>query len=100
MNNDDVCDLCKGIGKNFVNENCLFCNGTGEWNDVAAAYLKNHICQCILLDRKFCPVCELKCHHDSSSSPKQIIDDSPGGLGAVKGTIHVDSKQEEDEIVA
>lgn len=101
---ESPCDMCKGSGKNTFNETCPYCNGTGEWNDVAAAFMKNHICQCIFLDRKFCPVCEKKCHHDSSLSPKQIIDDSFSGLGATTGTIHdiVDDTvpQEEEGIIA
>ncbi len=80
MSSDDYCDICKGKGKNMFEESCPYCNGTGEWNASAQAYLKNHICQCIFLDRKFCPVCSKKCHHDSSLNPKQII--VPGGDGA------------------
>jgi len=38
-----VCDVCNGGGKNMFNEICPYCNGTGEWNDAAAAYLKNHM---------------------------------------------------------
>ncbi len=95
---ESPCDICKGTCKNQFNEICPYCNGTGEWNDAAAAYLKHHICQCIFLDRVFCPVCEKKCHHDSALSPKQVIDDSPGGLGASKGS--VDDTVQEEEIVA
>ena len=29
----DVCDVCIGTGKNYFNESCTYCNGTGEWND-------------------------------------------------------------------
>lgn len=98
---ESPCDVCRGTGKNLFKESCPFCNGTGEWNDAAAAFMINHICQCILLDRKFCPVCELKCHHDTTLSPKCTIDDSPGGLGAAKSveTIEPEIPQEE-EIVA
>jgi len=79
---ESFCDMCKGDGKNQFNEVCPYCNGTGEWNDAASAYLKNHICQCITLDRKFCPVCEKKCHHDSSQTPKQRIEPGYGGMTA------------------
>jgi hypothetical protein len=75
--NDDYCDFCKGLS--IGSKNCVYCNGTGKWNASAQAYLKNHICQCIVLDRKFCPVCNQKCHHDSSLSPKQKIDPGYGG---------------------
>lgn len=81
MSSEDYCDFCKGSGKNFFNESCPYCNATGEWNQVAQTYVKNHICQCIILDRKFCPVCEKKCHHDASLNPKQTIDPGYGGLG-------------------
>jgi len=94
---ESPCDICKGSGKTMFKENCPYCNGTGEWNDIAAAFLKNHICQCITLDRKFCPVCEMKCHHDTASSPKQVIDSGYGGMGAAKDTVH--SKLEEEIIV-
>ena len=76
---DDVCDLCKGVGSWNANP-CVYCNGTGEWNQAAQSYLKNHICQCITLDRKFCPVCNKPCHHDTSLSPKQTIDSGHGGM--------------------
>lgn len=76
---DDICDFCKGVGKSssYV---CVYCNGTGEWNAAAQSYLKNHICQCIALDRKFCPICNKSCHHDTSLNPKQKIDPGNGGI--------------------
>ena len=68
---EDVCDFCKGVSSSsYV---CVYCNGTGEWNQAAQAYVKNHICQCIVLDRKFCPVCNKPCHHDTTLNPKQTI---------------------------
>ena len=78
---DDICDFCKGVGKSssYV---CVYCNGTGEWNQAAQAYMKNHICQCIVLDRKFCPVCNKTCHHDTSLNPKQKIDPGNGGMSS------------------
>ena len=76
---EDVCDFCKGVGKSSTNV-CVYCNGTGEWNQAAQAYVKNHICQCIVLDRKFCPVCNKACHHDTSLNPKQTIDPGHGGM--------------------
>jgi DnaJ-class molecular chaperone len=77
MSNEDYCDFCKGMPTG--SKMCVYCNGTGEWNQTAQAYLKNHICQCIFFDRKFCPVCHKKCHHDASLSPKQKIDPGWGG---------------------
>ena len=41
---EDLCDLCKGVGT-FGSSMCVFCNGTGEWNQAAQAYVENHICQ-------------------------------------------------------
>jgi RecJ-like exonuclease len=80
----DFCVLCNGVGKNQFNENCTYCNGTGEPNNLAEEYLHNHICQCIMWDRKFCPVCKKECHHDTSLSPKQKIDPGYGGLASPK----------------
>lgn len=91
---EDTCEVCTGTGKNIFNEICPYCNGTGEWNGAAAAYVKNHICQCINWDRVFCPICKKKCHHNASLSPKQVIDSGYGGLGAAKS---VTPPQEEEE---
>ena len=76
---DNVCDFCNGAGT-FSSNRCVYCNGTGEWNSAAQAYMKNHICQCILLDRTFCPICNKKCHHDTTLNPKQKIDPGHGGI--------------------
>jgi len=76
---EDYCDMCKG-NKSFLGKECVYCNGTGEWNMAAQAYLKNHICQCIIFDRNHCPVCEKKCHHDTTLNPKQTIDPGYGGM--------------------
>ena len=79
---ESTCDVCKGTMKNIFNETCTYCNGTGKWNDAAAVYLKNHICQCVNWDRKNCPICMQKCHHDSHQTPKQKIDPGYGGMTA------------------
>ncbi len=100
---ESPCDLCKGTGKNQFDKTCCYCNGTGEWNDAAASFMKNHICQCDTLDRKFCPICESKCHHDSHQTPKQVIDSGYGGLSATISITTNDSvtaTQLEEEIVA
>lgn len=73
-----VCAACRK-GKNHFDETCTYCNGTGEWNQAAQSYIKNHICQCILLDRRWCPACNEPCHHDSSCTPKCVIDSGYGG---------------------
>lgn len=82
MSSDGYCDFCKRTGKNYFNETCPYCNGTGEWNQAAQSYIQNHICQCITLDRKFCPVCNKACHHDTSLSPKQKIEPGGGGIAS------------------
>ena len=79
---DKKCAICKGDG-HFMDRSCVYCNGTGEWNKVAEAYVRNHICQCIILDRVWCPVCHKKCHHDASLSPKQKIEPGPGGISYI-----------------
>ncbi len=76
---NDKCDFCRGTGRS-TSGMCVYCNGTGEWNQAAQAYVKNHICQCITLDRKFCPVCNKACHHDTTLSPRQKIDPGYGGM--------------------
>ena len=85
---EDVCDFCKGMGSSSSNI-CVYCNGTGEWNNAAQAYVKNHICQCIVLDRKFCPVCNKPCHHDTTLNPKQKIDPGFGGMSQPDITVSV-----------
>lgn len=74
----DKCDFCGGEGS-AIGITCVYCNGTGEWNFAAQSYLKNHICQCITWDRKHCPVCQKKCHHGTTSGPRQTIDGGHGG---------------------
>jgi len=92
---EGVCEVCMGTTKNLFNESCPYCNGTGEWNEAAASYVKNHICQCINWDRNFCPICKKKCHHDTPLSPKQVIDPGYGGLGTAKSI----PKKEEEMII-
>ena len=67
MTEQDSCVVCKGTGIiELLDSSCPFCNGTGENS-------KSHICQCIFLDRKQCPICEKKCHHDTPNRPKVLI---------------------------
>jgi len=99
MSSDDYCIVCRKTGTTFDNRICPFCNGTGEPNNTAEEYMRDHICQCIVLDREFCPVCEKKCHHDASLSPKQIIDPGHGGLGAARSTPS-EEEEIEEEIIA
>jgi len=80
MSDSGNCVICIGTGKNMFNETCTYCNGTGEYNNLAEVYLKNHICQCLLWDRTHCPICKKKCHHTSSQTPKQRIVPGYGGM--------------------
>lgn len=102
---DDVCDFCKGVSSDSTNV-CVYCNGTGEWNQAAQSYVKNHICQCIVLDRKFCPVCNKACHHDTSLSPKQKIVPGHGGqtksmqLNSSIANSEAEPIEEEEPIIA
>lgn len=98
MSNDDYCDFCKGISQE--SKTCVYCNGTGEWNQAAQAYVKNHICQCIFWDRKFCPVCKQKCHHDASLSPKQKIDPGWDGDASTRNyNVGNDTSPKEEELI-
>ncbi len=97
MSSDDYCDLCNGKGTYFSDKACTYCNGTGNWNQAAQSYVKNHECQCIFLDREHCPICHKICHHDTSVSPKQIIDDGFSGMGNIKATTE---ESKEIEVVA
>lgn len=103
MSQDNICVICDGT-KIFLGHTCSFCNGTGEWNQTGENYLKEHICQCIVWGRKFCPVCGKLCHHDSSSTPKQVIDSGYGGmsntLSIVTGTSTTSEPVEEQMITA
>lgn len=90
---EDVCDFCNGMGS-FASNKCVYCNGTGEWNQAAQGYMKSHICQCILLDRTFCPICNKPCHHNTTLNPKQKLDPGPGG------TSTKESYKIETEIIA
>jgi len=89
LSEDNICIICDGK-KIYLGHPCTFCNGTGEWNQAGENYLKDHICQCIIWGREFCPVCGKKCHHDSHCTPKQTIDSGYGGLSA---TISITSKE-------
>ncbi|MCY3853974.1 MAG: hypothetical protein OXF28_01380 [Thaumarchaeota archaeon] len=68
------CAVCNGEGTiDIFTSACPFCNGTGDYNKSAESYLKSHICQCIFLDRKICPLCKKRCHHDTPNRPKVLV---------------------------
>lgn len=70
----EKCAVCNGDGIiELLGSDCPFCNGTGEPNKAAKAYLDSHICQCIFLDRKRCPLCGKNCHHDTPNKPKILL---------------------------
>ena len=74
MLTEEKCAMCKGEGTiEPLGSQCPFCNGTGESNKSAKSYLASHICQCIMLDRKICPLCGKNCHHDTPNRPKVLI---------------------------
>lgn len=68
------CAICHGEGvlEFQMDEECPFCNGTGEGNKASESYMKSHICQCAMYDRKQCPLCQKKCHHDTPNRPKLL----------------------------
>ena len=71
---DENCVVCKGSGTiELLGSQCPFCNGTGDFTKAAESYLHSHICQCIFLDRKKCPLCGKNCHHDTPNKPKVLI---------------------------
>ena len=101
MSQDNICLICDGK-KIFLGHPCTFCNGTGEWNQAGENYLKDHICQCIIWGREFCPVCGKICHHDSHQTPKQKIIPGYGGLSATISYTTSDSvtaTQPEEELI-
>lgn len=72
--NNEVCPICVNGMIKVTESQCPFCNGTNEYTPAAGAYLKNHICQCVFTtDRKMCPICNKKCHHDTPNRPKILI---------------------------
>lgn len=74
MSKEEKCSVCGGSGYlNITQHGCLFCNGTGEQTQAAMSYMKFHICQCDVLDRKNCPLCGKKCHHNTPLKPHILI---------------------------
>ena len=70
----ESCPVCKGRGSiELLDSQCPFCNGTGEFTKAGESYMKSHIFQCIMLDRKVCPLCGKKCHHNTPNRPKVLI---------------------------
>jgi len=69
----DFCTVCDGRGfiPLFDNDQCSFCNGTGEYTRAAASYMKAHACQCFISaeDKKNCGLCGQKCHHATDNKP-------------------------------
>jgi len=74
MDRKKKCAVCKGKGKiELLDSPCPFCNGTGEFTKISENYFESHICQCIFLNRKTCPLCGKKCHHDTPNKPKILL---------------------------
>lgn len=73
-NGKAACAVCGGGGRIvLLGSPCPFCNGTGEATRAAESYMKSHPCQCSLYDRKRCPLCGRKCHHDTPNRPKILV---------------------------
>jgi hypothetical protein len=69
----DKCQICNGNRRTYNMMPCLFCNETGLSNKFADSFIKNHICLCSTTDRKHCPICKKKCHHDSALRPRLVV---------------------------
>ena len=71
------CAVCGGGGRiELLGSTCPFCNGTGEPSGQAESYMRSHVCQCIFLDRRRCPLCGRECHHDTPNRPGILL--TPG----------------------
>jgi len=98
---DNICVICEGT-KLHMSHPCSFCNATGEWNAASESFLKDHICQCYVWGREFCPICKKICHHDSTATPKQRIVPGYGGMTSTISIKHttIFPEQEEELILA
>lgn len=71
---ESFCLVCKGHGIiQHINSSCPFCNETGEYTKLSETFLKDHQCQCIVGDRKTCPICGEICHHNTNGRPKVMV---------------------------
>ena len=69
-----TCEICGGIVSSGTTSNvCLSCTIIRESRSASKEFLADHICGCINLDRKNCPLCKRPCHHDTSLNPKILI---------------------------
>jgi hypothetical protein len=69
----EKCQICDGSKITYNMMPCSFCNETGVSNKFASSFIKNHICLCSTTDRKNCPICKKKCHHDSALRPRLVV---------------------------
>lgn len=68
------CAICEGTGFNeYLEKQCVFCNGTGDENKAAEGYMSRHSCQCVLSDGRWCPACRKKCHHSTRFGPTILM---------------------------
>jgi hypothetical protein len=73
-NSLDKCQVCDGNKRTYNMGPCFFCNETGLSNRFAEAFIRNHICYCSTTsDRKSCPICKKKCHHESALRPRILV---------------------------
>ena len=35
--------------------------------------MREHVCQCLAWDGKWCPECKQKCHHDTNFGPRVLV---------------------------
>lgn len=52
---------------------CSSCAIIKKFKKTSKDSIADHICGCINLDRKNCPLCNKPCHHDTSLNPKILI---------------------------
>ena len=68
------CMVCKGHGViDMIKSSCPFCDETGEYTKLSETFFKEHQCQCIIGDKKICPICEEGCHHNTYGRPKVMV---------------------------
>ncbi len=72
MGNILECKKCKNA----------WCNEIEDY-DPNEAYPDYHICRCQAFDRKNCPTCHQKCHHDTPLAPRLTTDHPNGGGSAM-----------------
>ena len=69
-----TCEICGGeVFSGTTETKCSSCASIREYKATSKDSIADHICGCINLDRKNCPLCKKPCHHDTSLNPKVLI---------------------------